>query len=67
MVYQYRIILLLNFTGKYPMNLPFYLFRSIGKMLDRVHENSKQVDTSIFHFGLINILVLEELKKTNID
>jgi hypothetical protein len=36
MVYQYHIILLLHFTRKESMNLPFYLFRTIGKMSDRI-------------------------------
>jgi hypothetical protein len=36
-------------------------------MSDRVQAKSKQVDTSVFHSGLIKMLVLEELKKTNID
>jgi hypothetical protein len=67
MVYQHHIILLLHFTGKESMNLPFYLFRSIGNMSDRVQYKSKKVDTSVFHFVLIKMLVLEELKKTNID
>jgi hypothetical protein len=67
MVYQYHIRLLLHFTGKESLNLPFYLFRSIGKMSDRVQAKSKQVDTSVFHSGLIKMLVLEELKKTNTD
>jgi hypothetical protein len=35
-IYQYHIRLLLHFTGEDFMNLPFYLFRSIGKMGDRV-------------------------------
>jgi hypothetical protein len=47
------------------MNLPFDLFRSIVKMSYRVQDKSKQVDTNVFHYGLIKILVLEELKKTN--
>jgi hypothetical protein len=67
MVYQYHIILLLHLTGKESMNIPFYFFRSIGKMLDRVQGKSKQVDTSVFHSSLIKMLVLEELKKTNIN
>jgi hypothetical protein len=67
MIYQYHIRLLLHFTGKDLMNLPFYLFRSIGKMVDRVQAKSKAVDTSVFHSGLIKMLVMEELKKKNID
>jgi hypothetical protein len=65
MVYPYHIILLLHFIGKESMNLLFYLFRSIGKIPYMVQAKSKQVDTSVFHSGLIKMLVLEELKKTN--
>jgi hypothetical protein len=36
-------------------------------MLDMVQAKSKQVDTNVFHSGLIKMLVLEELKKTNTD
>jgi hypothetical protein len=67
MVYQYHIRFLLHFTGKEAMNLPFYLFRSIGKMADRVQDKYKKVDTSVFHYGLIKMLVMEELRKTNTD
>ena len=67
MVYQYHIRLLLYFTGKESMNLPFYLFRSIGKMPYRVQAKTKQVYTNVFHSGLIKVLALKELKKTNTD
>jgi hypothetical protein len=59
MIYQYHIRLLLHFTCKYLMNIPFYLFRSMGNMVDRVQDKSKAVDTSIFHSGLIRMLVME--------
>jgi hypothetical protein len=49
------------------MNLRFYLFRSIGKMSDRVQAKSKQVDTNAFQSCLINMLLMEELRKTNTD
>jgi len=67
MIYQYHIRLLFHFIGKYLMNIPFYLFRSIGKMVDRVQAKSKVVHTSSFHSGLIKMLVMEELNKKNID
>jgi hypothetical protein len=35
-------------------------------MLNRVQAKSKKVDTIVFHFGLIKMLVREELRKTNI-
>jgi hypothetical protein len=34
-------------------------------MLDMVQDKYKKVDTSVFHSGLIKMLVLEELNKTN--
>jgi hypothetical protein len=64
MVHQYHIRLFLHFTGKEAMNLIFYLFRSIGKMSDRVKSKSKKVDTIVFQSGLIKMLVMEELRKT---
>jgi hypothetical protein len=66
-LYQYHIRLLLHFTGKMEMNIPYYLLRSIGKMSDRVQSKSKVVDTSIFHSGLIRMLVSEEMGKKDIS
>jgi hypothetical protein len=63
MIYQYHIRLLLQFTGKDLMNISFYLFISMGKMVDRVQAKSKAVDTNFFHSGLIRMFVMEELKK----
>lgn len=67
MIYQYHIRLLLHFIGKDSMNIPFYLLRSMGKMSDRVQAKFKAVETSVFHSGLIRMLVMEELKKRNIS
>ena len=35
-VYSYHFKLLLHFTGKTSIDLPFYLFRSLSKMCDKV-------------------------------
>jgi hypothetical protein len=59
MVYQYHIRLLMHFTRKDPLNIPFYILRILGKMSDRVPSKLKQVDTSVFHYILIKIIVLE--------
>jgi hypothetical protein len=67
MLYQYHIRLLLHFTSKDSMNIHFYLLKSMGKISDRVQAKSKVVDTSVFHSGLIKMLVMEELKKRNIS
>jgi hypothetical protein len=59
MLYQYHIRILLHFTGKDEMNIPFYLLRSMGKTSDRFQAKSKVVDTSVFHYGLIIMLVMK--------
>ena len=49
------------------MNLPLYMFMSIGKMSNRVQAKSKKIGTSVFHSGLIKMLEMEELRKNNTD
>jgi hypothetical protein len=58
-VYQYHIRLLMHFTGRKPLNLPYYLYRSLGKMDGRVQVSKYQVEPNLFHFSLIKFLVLE--------
>lgn len=62
-VYQYYIMILMNFSGKKILNLPFFLFRSSGKMAKRVRMNKGMVDTILFNFSLTKLLILEELQK----
>jgi hypothetical protein len=66
-LYHYHIRLLLHFTSKVEMNIPYYLLRSISKISDRVQAKSKDVDSSLFHSGLIRMLVFEELGKKEIS
>jgi hypothetical protein len=49
------------------MNIPYYLLISIGKMSDKVQDKSKDVDSILFHSGLIRMLVSKELGKKNIS
>lgn len=65
MLCLYDIGLLMNFTDKKTINLPFFLYINLGKMIDKVQENPNQLEHNLFHFSLIKLLVLEELKKTN--
>jgi len=62
-VYQYHFRLFMHFTGKSPLNLPFYLFRSISKMEDKVQGKNIQVEPNLFHLSLIKLLVVEEMRK----
>jgi len=66
-VYQYHVRLLMHFTGKNPLNLPFYLYRSLGNMTDKGQARVDQLKSRFFHFSLVKILVVEELKKINRD
>jgi hypothetical protein len=66
-LYHYHIRLLLHFTGKVQMNILYYLLRSIGKMEDRGQAKSKDVESILFHSGLIKMLVSEELGKKEIS
>ena len=43
--------------------MPFYLYRILGKMSDKVEIKTEGNETSVFHHGLIKLLVLEELKR----
>jgi hypothetical protein len=62
-VYLYHIRFFMHFVGKKTINLPYYLSRSLGKMADKVQAKPNQVESNLFHFSLIKLLVLEELKK----
>jgi hypothetical protein len=49
------------------MNFPYYLLRSIGKISNRVQAKSKDVDSILFHSGLIRMLVSKKLGKKEIS
>jgi hypothetical protein len=56
----------MHFNGKEVLKRTFLLvhkLREDGE--DKVQAKTNQIEHILFHFGLINILVLEELKKTN--
>jgi hypothetical protein len=50
-VYQYHIRILMHFTGRKALNIPYYLFRILGKMVDRVQVRKDQGNptSSILH------------------
>jgi hypothetical protein len=65
MVYQYHIRLLMHFTGKKALNIPFYLYRSLGKWLTKCKKSISKLNTTFFILDLIKLLVIEEFRKTN--
>jgi len=66
-VRQYHFRLLLHFTGREMLDIPFYLYRSLGKMSDKIQKMPQTAEKHLFHFGLMKLLVLEELRKLGRD
>ena len=57
-VYSYHFKLLLHFTGMISLDFPFFLFRSLAKMADKVQMKAQYYETSLFHHGLVKLIVL---------
>jgi hypothetical protein len=58
LVFLYHLRLLMNFIG-YPLNMPFYFQRSLYKMSKRFKR--EKADSSLFHHGLIKLIVTHHL------
>ena len=63
MIYHFK--LMNHFTSKIPLNLPFYLHRSLGKMAYQVKAQPSKIAGRLSHHGIIQLLVQELLKKRN--
>jgi len=66
-IQQYHFKLLLHFIGKKEIDLPFFLFMSLQRMITRAQRKPEKLEKLIFHHGLINLIVLEQLKKEGKD
>lgn len=64
LAFLYHFKLLMHFIGKEAINIPFFLFWSIGKMSDKVQAKPTVSSPALFPSSLIKLLVLEELNKT---
>jgi len=49
MLYHFRMIL--HFTGKKPLNMPFYLLKSLTKMASKFQAKPQKASSSLFHHG----------------
>ena len=63
MIYHFK--LMNHFTGKNPLNLPFYLHKSLGRMAHQVKAQPSKIASRLSHHGLIQLLVQELLKRRN--
>ena len=61
--YVYHLRLMAVFLG-FQINLPYYLLHSLFKMSNAIKKGPKHLNHSLFHHGLIRILVENELGKT---
>ena len=64
-MYTYHFKLLLHFIGIISLDLPFFLFRSLAKMADKVQMKTHACETSLFHHGIVNLIFFHELQKVN--
>jgi hypothetical protein len=61
MIYHFK--LMNHFTGRSPLNLPYYLHRSLTKMAHQVKAKPSKVAGRLSHHGLIKLLVCELLQR----
>jgi hypothetical protein len=58
-----HFILLAHFQFNKPLNFPFYFLKSLENISSQVRKNVTNPHNSLFHHGLIKLLVLAELEK----
>ena len=59
----YHFKLMNHFTGRCPLNLPFYLHKSLTKMTHQVQALPSKVESRLSHHSLIKLIVFQELQK----
>jgi hypothetical protein len=63
LIYIYHIRLLMHLNGDYPLNLPYFLLKSLAKMSKRVQSHPSTAKGSLFHQVLIKTLVVSALRE----
>jgi hypothetical protein len=62
-IHPHHIRLLMHFTGRRPLNLPFFLHQSLQEMADNVRAETNQPKKKLSHVSLIKLLIVEELRR----
>ena len=65
MVMIYHFKLMNHFTSRIPLNLPFYLHKSLTKMAHQVKSHPTKIARRLSYHGLIKLIVLELLQRRN--
>jgi hypothetical protein len=63
LVYIYHIRILMHLNGDYPLNLPYFLLKSLTKMSKKGQSISTNAKGSLFHQVLIKTLVMSALNE----
>jgi len=61
-MYVYHIRLLMNFLENGTINLPFFLLNSLRRMATNIQKKIESIETTMYHHGLVKILVEFHLK-----
>ena len=56
MIYHFKIMN--HFTGRNPLNLPFYLYKILTKIDHQVRGEPTKIAGRLYHHGLIKLIVL---------
>jgi hypothetical protein len=61
-IHTHHIILLMHFTGRRPLNIPFFLHQSLQEMAENIWVEANQPKKKLSHVSLIKLLIVEELR-----
>ena len=61
-IYVYHMRLLMNFLENGTINLSFFLLNSLRRMATNVQKKIESIETTMYHHGLVKILVEFHLK-----
>jgi hypothetical protein len=61
--FLYPLRLLLHFEGGPQIEFPHFIWMSLNKMVRVIKSGSKKPKTSLYHHGLMKLLVVQELRK----
>lgn len=62
-MYMYHIRLLMNFLENETINFPYFLLNSLRKMSTTALNNIDDIESQLYHHGLIKVLVENHLKE----
>ena len=62
-MYVYHINLLMNFLENGNINLHFFLLNSLSRMASNVQKKIESLETTMYHHGLVKILVEFDFKR----